>query len=61
MFDKLKNKTKSSMESLFSGSDGSVIDVLKQVLLFIKESVAAINEAVKNRRYRKNAEKNGDV
>lgn len=53
MFDKFKTKSKHVLSEVFAGADGSVFDVVKQICLFISETIKALNE----RRRLKRAEK----
>ena len=53
MFDKLKSKTVNVLKDAVDGNDGSLLDIIKRIFMFIGEVIQAINEANQNRRYRK--------
>ena len=56
MLEKQTKKLTEETKSFFSGTDGSVFDVLGKTILFIKEVFESFNESMKNRRYRKEHE-----
>ena len=60
MSNKLTNKLKNGAKTVVTGQDGSILDVIGRLVLFIKEFIVAINEKVQMRRNEKlNNEKDG--
>lgn len=50
---KITNKLKNGAKTVVTGQDGSILDVIGRLVLFIKEFVIAINEKVQMRRNEK--------
>ena len=57
---KITNKLKNGVKTVVTGQDGSILDVIGRIVLFVKEFVIAINEKVQMRRNEKfNKDKDG--
>lgn len=57
---KITNKLKNGAKTVVTGQDGSILDVIGRIVLFVKEFVIAINEKVQMRRNEKfNKDKDG--
>lgn len=57
---KITNKLKNGAKTVVTGQDGSILDVIGRLVLFVKEFVIAINEKVQMRRNEKfNKDKDG--
>ena len=50
---KITNKLKNGAKIVVTGQDGSILDVIGRLVLFVKEFVIAINEKVQMRRNEK--------
>lgn len=50
---KITNKLKNGAKTVVTGQDGSILDVIGRLVLFVKEFVIAINEKVQMRRNEK--------
>lgn len=53
MSNKFTNKLKNGAKTVVTGQDGSILDVVRRIVLFIKEFIIAINEKVQMRRNEK--------
>lgn len=56
---KITNKLKNGAKTVVTGQDGSILDVIGRLVLFVKEFVIAINEKVQMRRNEKFNNKDG--
>lgn len=57
---KITSKLKNGAKTVVTGQDGSILDVIGRLVLFVKEFVIAINEKVQMRRNEKfNKDKDG--
>lgn len=50
---KITNKLKNGAKTVVTGQDGSILDVIGRLVLFVKEFVIAINEKIQMRRNEK--------
>lgn len=53
MSNKFTNKLKNGAKTVVTGQDGSILDMVGRIVLFIKEFIIAINEKVQMRRNEK--------